>query len=165
MDPDSQKRAAAAVALEYVQPGMRVGLGTDGVAGSNNDVDMFDEMDLSAKLQKVMLNDPEALSAAQAFELATLGGARALGMEQEIGSLEPGKKADLITISLDAPHATPLYNVYSQLVYALKASDVRDVMVNGRLVVRNRQLLTLKLADVLANAAKAKASVLKSLQP
>jgi 5-methylthioadenosine/S-adenosylhomocysteine deaminase len=124
---------------------------------------MFEEMDLAAKLQKVFSRDPQAVPALQSLEMATILGARALGMETEIGSLEPGKRADMISVRLDAPHAVPLYNVYSQLVYALKGSDVDDVMVNGRLVVRSRRMLTLNAAQVLAEAEKYKVKVQKSL--
>ena len=123
--------------------GIAMGLGTDGVAGSNNDHDMMEEMDLAAKLQKVTTGDPRALPATQAFEMATITGARALHMEKLIGSLEKNKRADMITISLSGAHAVPMYNVYSQLVYALKGSDVTDVMVNGRPIVRDRRMLTL----------------------
>ncbi len=95
--------------------------------------------------------------------MATIGGARALGMEKEIGSLEPGKRADLILVRLEQPNAVPLYNVYSQLVYALKGSDVEHVMVNGRWVVRNRKLLTLNLAEVRAKAEAYRKSISQSL--
>jgi 5-methylthioadenosine/S-adenosylhomocysteine deaminase len=97
--------------------------------------------------------------------MATRLGARALGLEKEIGSLEAGKRADLITLSLDAPHTVPLYNIYSQIVYASKASDVRDVMVNGRLLVRDRQALTLDSRQVLAKAEEFGAKVRASLAP
>jgi 5-methylthioadenosine/S-adenosylhomocysteine deaminase len=132
--------------------GIAVGLGTDGPAGSNNDFDLMEEIDLAAKLQKLVRDDPQALSAKQAFEMATLGGARVLGMDREIGSLEAGKRADIAVLDLDTPHATPLYDVYSQLVYAVKGSDVTDVLVNGREVVRDRKCLTLDAATVLAKA-------------
>ena len=132
--------------------GIAVGLGTDGPAGSNNDFDLLEELDLAAKLQKLVRNDPQALTAKQAFEMATLGGARVLGLEREIGSLETGKRADLAVIDLDTPRATPLYDVYSQLVYAVKGSDVTDVVVNGRDVVRDRRCLTLDAAVVMAKA-------------
>jgi 5-methylthioadenosine/S-adenosylhomocysteine deaminase len=132
--------------------GIAVGLGTDGPAGSNNDFDLMEEMDLAAKLQKLVRNDPEALSAKQSFEMATIGGARVLGMEKEIGSLEAGKRADLISIDLDAPNAVPMYDVYSQLVYSLKGSNVNDVIVNGREVVRDKRCLTLDQAAIIAKA-------------
>ncbi len=139
--------------------GIAVGLGTDGPAGSNNDFDMMEEIDLAAKLQKLVRRDPQALSARQAFEMATLGGARVLGLEREIGSLEAGKRADIVILDLDTPHATPLYDVYAQLVYAVKGSDVTDVLVNGREIVRDRKCLTLDAATVLAKAREYGAKV------
>ena len=159
--PSSNMKLASGVAevKKMLAMGLAVGLGTDGPAGSNNDFDMFEEMDLAAKLQKVISRDPRALPAPQAFEMATILGARVLGLEGEIGSLEAGKRADLITVRLDAPHAVPLYNVYSQLVYALKGSDVEHVMVNGRLIVRSRRMLTLNAPQVLAAAEKYKQQI------
>jgi 5-methylthioadenosine/S-adenosylhomocysteine deaminase len=152
--PSSNTKLASGVApvAAMLRAGVAVALGTDGPAGSNNDFNLFEEMDLAAKLQKVSTGDPTALPARTVFEMATIAGARALGMEKEIGSLEPGKRADMITVRLDAPHAVPLYNVYSQLVYALKASDVSDVMVNGKLIVRGRRVLTFDTALVTAKA-------------
>ncbi len=144
--------------------GIAVGLGTDGPAGSNNDFNLFEEMDLASKLQKVISGDPRALPARQAFEMATITGARALGLEKQIGSLEAGKRADLIALRLDRPHAVPLYDVYSQLVYALKGSDVEHVMVNGRMIVRARRMLTLDEARVLAKAREYAEKVRRSLQ-
>jgi 5-methylthioadenosine/S-adenosylhomocysteine deaminase len=164
--PSSNMKLASGVApvTSYLRENMAVGLGTDGVAGSNNDVNMFEEMDLAAKLAKVTSGDPEALRAQQALEMATIRGARALGMEKEIGSLENGKRADLIVVSLAEPHAVPMYNVYSQMVYALKGSDVRHVMVNGKLTVRERRVLTLNGAQVLAKAAEYQQRIHASLQ-
>jgi 5-methylthioadenosine/S-adenosylhomocysteine deaminase len=164
--PSSNMKLASGVApvMKYLRAGVAIGLGTDGVAGSNNDVDMFEEMDLAAKLQKVTTGDPEALNAMQALEMATIQGARAIGMDKEIGSLEAGKRADLITVSLGEPHALPLFNVYSQLVYALKSSDVRHVMINGRLVLRNRKSLTIDSAAVLAKASEYQQKIQASLK-
>ncbi len=164
--PSSNMKLASGVApvMKYLRAGVAIGLGTDGVAGSNNDVDMFEEMDLAAKLQKVITGDPEALNARQAMEMATILGARAAGMENEIGSLEAGKRADLITISQAEAHAVPMYNVYSQLVYALKASDVRNVIINGKLVVRNRKALTIDSAAVLAKAVEYRQKIQTSLK-
>jgi len=152
--PSSNAKLASGVApvMAMLKAGLAVGLGTDGPAGSNNDLNLFEEMDLAAKLQKVFAGDPTALPAEKAFEMATIVGAKALGLEKETGSIEAGKRADFITVRLDAPHAVPLYNIYSQLVYALKASDVSDVMVNGRLIVRNRRLLSFDEARVKAKA-------------
>jgi 5-methylthioadenosine/S-adenosylhomocysteine deaminase len=165
--PSSNMKLASGVAplMKYLRAGVAIGLGTDGVAGSNNDVDMFEEMDLAAKLQKVTTGDPEALNAQQAFEMATIQGARAVGMEKEIGSLEAGKRADLITVSLGEPHAVPMYNVYSQLVYALKSSDVRHVVINGRMVVRNRKSVNIDSAAVMAKAAEYQHKIQVSLRP
>jgi len=144
--------------------GIAVGLGPDGPAGSNNDFDVFEEMDLAAKLQKVTALNPQALSAATALEMATIGGARALGMEKEIGSLEAGKRADLISVRLDRPNAQPVYDAVSQMVYALKAADVRDVMVNGRPVVRDAKILTLNQDQILQKAAEYGVRVAASLR-
>jgi len=155
--------SGVAPVLKMLQAGIAVGLGTDGVAGSNNDVDMLEEMDLAAKLQKVTSGDPSVLPAEQAFAMATVMGAQALGMSNVIGSVETGKRADIISIRLDAPNAAPLYNVYSQLVYSLKASDVGDVMVNGKIIVRTRKMLTIDDKAVMAKAEEYRAKVAKSL--
>ncbi|MBS1858382.1 MAG: amidohydrolase family protein [Acidobacteria bacterium] len=164
--PSSNMKLASGIApvTRMLALDLPVGLGPDGPAGSNNDFNMFEEMDLAAKLQKVATLNPQALPATQALEMATIRGARALGMEKEIGSLEPGKKADLITVRIDRPNAQPLYDAVSQMVYALKAGDVRDVMVNGRPVVRDERCLTLNEAQVLAKAAEYRAKVSASLK-
>ncbi len=163
--PSSNAKLASGVApvTRMLAIDLAVGLGTDGPAGSNNDLNLFEEMDLAAKLQKVVTGDPRALSARQAVEMATIRGARALGLEDRIGSLEPGKYADLITVRLDAAHAAPLYDVYSQMVYALKGCDVRDVMVHGRWVVRDGRAQTLEAARILARAAEYAERVRRSL--
>jgi 5-methylthioadenosine/S-adenosylhomocysteine deaminase len=153
--PSSNTKLASGIApvLKYLASGIALGLGTDGPAGSNNDLNMFEEMDLAAKLQKVHAMDPLALPAEQALAMATIGGARVLGMEREIGSLESGKRADIVMIRANAPHSVPMYNVYSQIVYALKGADVQTVIVNGRVVVKGRQVLTLNMPRVLGKAA------------
>ena len=165
-NPSSNMKLASGVApvVKILNLGIAMGLGTDGVAGSNNDVDMMLEIDLAAKLQKVASGDPQALPAEQAFAMATILGARALHLDKLIGSLEKGKRADLITISLDAPHAVPMYNVYSHLAYALKGSDVADVMVNGRPIVRDRRMLTLDARAVMAKAVEYQRRVQKSVE-
>jgi 5-methylthioadenosine/S-adenosylhomocysteine deaminase len=164
-NPSSNMKLASGVAPvgKILGLGIAMGLGTDGVAGSNNDHNMMEEMDLAAKLQKVSTGDPRALPAQQAFEMATITGARALHMEKLIGSLEKDKRADMITISLAAANAVPLYNVYSQLVYALKGADVRDVMVNGKSIVRDRKMLTLDAPAIMGKAAEYQERVKKSL--
>jgi 5-methylthioadenosine/S-adenosylhomocysteine deaminase len=165
-NPSSNMKLASGVApvVKMLDMGIAVGLGTDGVAGSNNDTDLMQEIDLAAKLQKVATGDPRALPAEQAFAMATILGARAIGMEKLIGSLEPSKRADLIAIRLNAPHAAPLYNVYSQLAYALKGSDVADVMVNGRMIVRDRKMLTIDQSAVMAKAAEYQKRIQQSLK-
>jgi 5-methylthioadenosine/S-adenosylhomocysteine deaminase len=162
----SNMKLASGVApvTKMLAANLAVGLGTDGPAGSNNDFDMFEEMDLAAKLQKVSTMDPQALPAPRALEMATIRGARALGLEKEIGSLESAKRADIITVRLDRAHAVPLYDVYSQMVYALKGCDVRDVMVNGRPVVRDGRSLTLDEKQVLAKAAELRVKISASLK-
>jgi 5-methylthioadenosine/S-adenosylhomocysteine deaminase len=164
--PSSNMKLSSGVApiTRMLALDMAVGLGPDGPAGSNNDFNLFEEMDLAAKLQKVTTMNPQALPATQALEMATIRGARALGMEKEIGSLEAGKRADLIAVRIDRPHAQPLYDAVSQMVYGLKASDVRDVMVNGKPVVRDARILTLNQQLILAKAAEYRAKISASLK-
>ena len=154
--PSSNMKLASGMApvMEMLAAGIAVGLGTDGPAGSNNDFNLFEEMDLAAKLQKVRRRDPRALSALQALEMATRLGAQALGLEKQVGSLEPGKQADLIAVTLEAPHAVPLFNVISHLVYAAKACDVTHVWIGGRLVMEQRRVLTVQEAAVLAQGRR-----------
>ena len=136
---------------DLLRRGVPVGLGTDGCA-SNNNLDLIQEMDTAAKLQKVHYLDPTVLPAPTALALATCGGARVLGLEQEVGTLAPGLKGDLIVIDLDQPHLTPLYDPYSHLVYAATGADVQTVLVHGRVVVQDRRLLSFDLAETLARA-------------
>ncbi|MGD0435630.1 MAG: amidohydrolase [Bryobacteraceae bacterium] len=163
--PSSNMKLASGVApvSKMLALGIPTGLGTDGPAGSNNDFDLMEEMNLAADLQKVTTGDPTILPAEQAVAMATIQGARVAGLDKNVGSLEPGKLADLITLRLDRPHAVPLYNVYSQIVYALKGSDVQDVVVNGRLIVRDGRSLTLDPAVILAKAREYQAKVAASL--
>src|SRR5260370_1028182 len=144
--------SGVAPVIEERAAGVAVGLGTDGPAGSNNDLDLMEEMDLAAKLQKITKMDPRALGAKAVVEMATIEGAKAVHLEKEIGSLEAGKKADVILISLDAPNAVPMYDVYAQLAYALKRSDVETVVIGGRVVMRDHKLLTLREDEILAKA-------------
>jgi 5-methylthioadenosine/S-adenosylhomocysteine deaminase len=164
--PSSNMKLASGVApvVRMLALGINVGLGPDGPAGSNNDFNMFEEMDMAAKLQKVTTLDPQALPATTALEMATIRGARALGMDKEIGSLETGKRADMIEVRLDRPNAVPLYDAISQMVYALKGEDVRDVMVNGKPVVRDGKILTLDEGAILAKAEEYRVKVSASLK-
>lgn len=154
-NPQSNMKLASGVAPvpAYLKADVALGLGTDGAA-SNNDLNMWEEIDTAAKLHKLSSNDPRVVNALEALEMATIRGARALHLEADIGSLEVGKRADLIVVDFDAPHQTPAYNVYSHLVYATKASDVRTVVVEGRVLMRDRRLLTLD-EDAIRREARA----------
>lgn len=165
-NPSSNMMLASGVAPvpELRAAGVAVGLGTDGPAGSNNDLDLMEEMDLAAKLQKITKMDPRALGAKAVVEMATIEGAKAVHMEKEIGSLEQGKKADLILISLNEPNAVPMYDIYAQLAYALKGSDVETVVIGGKLVMRDHQVLTVKEYEVLAKAREYKKRIEASLK-
>jgi 5-methylthioadenosine/S-adenosylhomocysteine deaminase len=164
-NPSSNMMLASGVAPvpEMRAAGVALGLGTDGPAGSNNDLDLMEEMDLAAKLAKITKMDPRALNAKAVVEMATIDGARALHMENEIGSLEKGKKADLILIGLDEPNAVPMYDIYAQLAYALKASDVETVVIGGRLVMRKRKILTVNEEQAIARARQYKKTIAQSL--
>jgi 5-methylthioadenosine/S-adenosylhomocysteine deaminase len=163
-NPSSNMKTGSGVmpVIDMLAAGEAIGLATDGAA-SNNDLDMFEEMDLAAKLQKITRMDPRALPAEKVVEMATIGGARAIHLEKEIGSLENGKKADLILVDTRAAHATPMYNVYSELVYALKASDVKTVMIGGRVVMEDRRMPTLNESEILAKAEEYKKKITESL--
>jgi 5-methylthioadenosine/S-adenosylhomocysteine deaminase len=163
-NPQSNMKLASGVAPvpEMLKEDLRLGLGTDGAA-SNNDLSMWEEMDTAAKLHKLISKDPKVVSAAEAFEMATIRGARALHLEKEIGSIEQGKRADLVIVDLDDLNQTPYYNIYSDLVYATKAADVRTVIIEGRVVMRDRRLLTLNEATIKADARRFRERIIKSL--
>jgi len=152
-NPESNMKLAsgAAPVTKYLRAGVALGLGTDGAA-SNNDLDMFEAMRQASFLAKHATRDPTALPARTALDLATIGGARALGMERQIGSLERGKLADLITVSVGAARQTPLYDPVSHLVYVTRGDDVRTTIVNGRVLMKDRQVRTLDRASVIADA-------------
>ncbi|MGC1449763.1 MAG: amidohydrolase [Candidatus Sulfotelmatobacter sp.] len=164
-NPSSNMMIASGVSPvpEMRAAGIAVGLGTDGPEGSNNDLDLMEEIDLAAKLAKISKMDPLALNAKAVVEMATIDGARALHMEKEIGSLEVGKKADLILIGLDEPNAVPMYDVYAQIAYSLKGSDVETVVIGGRVVMRGRKLLTVDEPRVVEKAREYGKSVRTSL--
>jgi 5-methylthioadenosine/S-adenosylhomocysteine deaminase len=152
-NPESNMKLASGTApvLAYLRAGVSVGLGTDGAA-SNNDLDMFEAMRVAALLHKHETVDPSALTARTVVELGTIRGARALGLDGRIGSLEPRKRADLITVSLARARLTPMYDPMSHLVYATHGDDVQNSIVNGRVLMRNRKVLTMDQAAVLADA-------------
>jgi len=164
-NPSSNMMIASGVSPvpEMRAAGVAVGLGTDGPAGSNNDLDLMEEMDLAAKLAKITKMNPLALNAKAVVEMATIDGAKALHMEKAIGSLEPGKKADLVVISLDQPNAVPMYDIYAQLAYALKGSDVQTVVIAGGVVMRDRKLLTVNEEEAMVKAREYKKTIAASL--
>jgi 5-methylthioadenosine/S-adenosylhomocysteine deaminase len=164
-NPSSNMMIASGVSPvpEMRAAGVAVGLGTDGPAGSNNDLDLMEEIDLAAKLAKITKMSPLALNAKAVVEMATIDGARALHMEKKIGSLEKGKKADLILIGLDEPNAVPMYDVYAQIAYALKASDVETVIIGGRVVMRDHKLLTVDEEAAIAKAREYRKTIAASL--
>ncbi len=164
-NPHSNMKLASGIAPvpEMLLADIPVGLGTDSAA-SNNDLNIWDEMDMAAKLHKVATGDPKAVTAKEALEMATIRGARALHLERDIGSLEVGKKADLIILDMDALHQTPCYNIYSNLVYATKASDVNTVVINGVVVMRDHTLLTLNEETIKEQARSYRDIVKKSLE-
>jgi 5-methylthioadenosine/S-adenosylhomocysteine deaminase len=163
--PQSNMKLAAGVSPvpQMIKAGVAVGIGTDGAA-SNNDLDLWEEMDTAAKLHKLTSKDPTALDARTALRMATIEGARAINMEKEIGSLEAGKRADLIVVGMDGGHQTPLYNVFSHLVYATKASDVDTVVINGKVVMQNRRVLTINEPAVRARALQYRDQIRKSIE-
>ena len=164
-NPSSNMMIASGVSPvpEMRSAGVAVGLGTDGPAGSNNDLDLMEEIDLAAKLAKISKMDPLALNAKSVVEMATIDGARALHLEKEIGSLEAGKKADLVVIRLDEPNAVPMYDIYAQIAYSLKGGDVETVVIGGKVVMRDRRLLTVDEPKVLEKAREYGKSVKASL--
>jgi 5-methylthioadenosine/S-adenosylhomocysteine deaminase len=163
-NPQSNMKLASGVAPvpQMLQMNLPVGLGTDGAA-SNNDLNMWEEMDTAAKLHKVFAKDPRVITAEQAFEMATIRGARALHLDNLIGSIETGKRADIVIVDFDSLHQTPYFNVYSSLVYATKASDVRDVVINGKVIMRNRRLLTLNESIIKKSANAYRTKIITSL--
>ncbi len=164
-NPESNMKTAAGLARvpELLEAGVAVGLGSDGPA-SNNNLDLFEEMDTAAKLHKIVRRDPTLLDARTVFEMATLGGARALGLEDRVGSIEEGKLADLVLIDLSAPELVPLYDVYSHLVYTIKGGHVTTVIVDGRIVVRDRNVVTVDTAEVVAKARELQVKIRESLE-
>ncbi len=151
-NPESNAKLASGIAPvpELLKSNIPVGLGTDGCA-SNNNLDLFHEMDMAAKLHKTETLDPTTMDARTVVEMATIGGARALGLDSHIGSLEVGKQADVIIIDTRMPHLSPMYHPQSHIVYAARNSDVRDVVVAGRVRVRNRNILSLDVEEIMFN--------------
>jgi len=161
--PESQLKLASGFTPvpKLLEAGVKVGLGTDGAA-SNNDLNMFGEMGTAAKLHKVMAGDPTVVPARQALSMATLEAARVLGLEDRLGSLEAGKRGDIIVLDLDVPHMVPMYNVTSHLVYAAHSCDVRTVVIDGQIVMQDRELLTLDEGEIFARAREMSRQIVAS---
>jgi 5-methylthioadenosine/S-adenosylhomocysteine deaminase len=154
-NPESNAKLAAGIAPvpRLLEAGIVLGLGTDGCA-SNNNLDLLHEMDIAAKIHKAATNDPTTMDARTVVEMATIGSARAIGLDHQIGSLEVGKQADVIIIDNCGPHLTPIYHPASHIVYSVKSTDVRDVVVAGRILVRDRNVLSLDVGKVMFNVRK-----------
>jgi 5-methylthioadenosine/S-adenosylhomocysteine deaminase len=163
--PQSNMKLASGVAPvpQMLAAGLRLGLGTDGAA-SNNDLNLWEEADAAAKLHKLTSRNPTVVSAREALTMATIGGARAIHLEREIGSLEVGKRADVVLVDLSGSRLAPMYNIYSHLVYAVKASDVTDSIINGRAIMRSRRLLTLDEGAAKVEARRYRQQIAASLK-
>lgn len=164
-NPESNMKLASGVApvAAMLDHGICVGLGTDGCA-SNNNLDLFQEMDTAAKLEKAVRCDPTIMNARTVTWMATAGGAQVLGMDDRIGSLEVGKKADIVIIDCKKPHLTPLYNEYSHLAYCVLGADVDTVIINGEVVMEQRQLTRLDEEEVMARVREIACRVARSLE-
>jgi 5-methylthioadenosine/S-adenosylhomocysteine deaminase len=165
-NPESNMKLAsgAAPVTKYLAAGVKLGLGTDGAA-SNNDLDMFEAMRQASFLAKLTTRDPTAVKAQDALDMATLGGARVIGMEKLLGSLETGKRADLITVSMRAARQTPIYDPVSHIVYVTRGDDVRNTIVNGKVLMSDRRLRTLDRESVIADANRLAARVRAAVAP
>ncbi len=165
-NPESNMKLASGIAniVGARKAGVAVGLGTDGVAGSNNDHDMWEAMDFAGKLAKVSTMDPTALPAVDLLRMATIEGARALKMDDRIGSLEPGKRADLVAVDLSGARTQPLWDLFSALVYAVKGSDVSLTMVEGRVLWDGRRVRTIDVAKTLREAEEWRRKIAASLR-
>jgi 5-methylthioadenosine/S-adenosylhomocysteine deaminase len=163
-NPESNMKLASGTApvMAYRNAGVTVGLGTDGAA-SNNDLDMFEAMRQAAFQQKLVTMDPTAISAADALEMATIDGARVLGQHARVGSLEPGKRADLVIVGMAKARQTPMFDPVAQIVYASRGDDVETTIVNGRVLMRDRRVLSLDEAQVLREARAAADLVRKAV--
>ena len=152
-NPESNMKLASGIAPvpEMLARGLTVGLGTDGCA-SNNNLDLFTEMDTAAKIHKIQTMDPTVMDAVTVLRMATIEGAKALGLQDLTGSLEPGKKADVILLNTHKPHLTPMYNPASHLVYAARGSDVTTSIINGKVIMEDRKLLSIDVDEIIARA-------------
>jgi 5-methylthioadenosine/S-adenosylhomocysteine deaminase len=161
-NPESSMKLASGVAPvpEMLKKGIIVGIGTDGCA-SNNDMDMFREMNTAALIHKVNSLNPTVMNAETVCKMATIGGAKSLGLDKLTGSIEKGKKADIILVDMNQPHLTPLYNCYSQLVYAARGADVKTSIINGKIVMKDRQLRTIDLQTAMKKVHAVASGIIK----
>jgi 5-methylthioadenosine/S-adenosylhomocysteine deaminase len=165
-NPESNMKLASGTAPvpQYLAAGVPLGLGTDGAA-SNNDLDMFEAMRTASFLHKLTTNDPRVVGARVVLEMATIGGAKALGLDRRIGSLEPGKRADVIVVNMSTPRQTPMYDPISHLVYATHGDDVQATIVNGKILMRGRKVLTIDEDAVLKEARMLSERVKLAVKP
>jgi len=165
-NPESNMKLASGIAPvpELQKAGVCVGLGTDGCA-SNNDLDLFSEMDTTAKIHKARTHDPTVMAADTVLAMATIEGARALGLDSRIGSIEPGKLADVIVVDTRRPHLTPMYNPISHLVYSARGNDVTATIVNGRVLMEKERLVTLDLEAIYREVGEIAADIVGSKRP
>jgi 5-methylthioadenosine/S-adenosylhomocysteine deaminase len=159
-NPESNMKLASGVSpvADLIDRGVCAGLGTDGCS-SNNNLDLFAEMDMAAKLHKANCLDPTVMDAATVLRMATIDGARALGLDAITGSLEIGKKADIIVVDTRKPHLTPMYHPASHLVYAVGGSDVSATIINGRVLMKDRQLVAMDVEEVMGEAHEIAAEI------
>jgi 5-methylthioadenosine/S-adenosylhomocysteine deaminase len=164
-DPESTMKLASGVTPvpELMEHGITVGIGTDGCA-SNNNLDLLQEMDTVAKVHKVRTLDPTVMDAQTVVRMATIDGARVLGLQDQIGSLEPGKRADVIVVDIRRPHLIPMYNVYSHLVYAVSGHDVVTAVINGQVLMEDRRLTALDVDTVMEEVNRLAHDIVKKTQ-
>jgi 5-methylthioadenosine/S-adenosylhomocysteine deaminase len=160
--PESNMKLSSGVARvsDMLKLGISVGLGTDGCA-SNNNLDLFQEMDIAAKLGKVCTLDPENMSADTVLKMATSWGAKVIGLENEIGTLEIGKKADIIVLDGRNPHLVPLYNPVSLLVYSASGSDVKDVIIDGKIIMKDKEFQAVDSVEIMENVKSIASDIAK----
>lgn len=161
-NPESNMKLASGISPvpEMLAAGVTVGLGTDGCA-SNNNLDLFGEMDMAAKAHKIKNLDPTVMNALTVVRMATIEGAKVLGIDEVTGSIEVGKKADIIILDMDKPHLTPMYSPFSHLVYAVRGHDVKHTIINGSIVMEDRRIGTLDTTEIMAKAKEKSLKVLE----
>ena len=155
--------AGIAPIIKMLDAGINIGLGTDGAA-SNNDLDMWEEMRLAALLQKIENMDPAVLPARQVLAMATIEGATAIGLSEELGSIKAGKRADIIQVSTEDVHYVPTFDIVSHLVYVSDEQDVTTVVVDGRILMKNQEILTIETKKLKERAVELAARIKNKLR-